>query len=100
MDPPLENGKTMDDKTVSESEKLGVAVLGQRFGNMIEHVPLKKRMTMFQSPSPPPPQTPSPQIEVSEQKHSHPSSPDEQLPSGTNFDRNTSEASKEKNGFF
>ncbi|KAM7274210.1 hypothetical protein ACFE04_028874 [Oxalis oulophora] len=100
LEPANQNGETMDEKSVSESEKLGVAVLGRRFGNMIEHVPLKKRVTMFQSPSPPPPQTPSPQTEVSEQQQSHPNSPDKKLLLGTNFDGKTSEVSKEKTGFF
>ncbi|CAA7403769.1 unnamed protein product [Spirodela intermedia] len=39
---------------VSESEKVGVAILGQRFGDAIESVPIKKRRFLFRSPSPPP----------------------------------------------
>ncbi|KAK1321618.1 hypothetical protein QJS10_CPA03g02000 [Acorus calamus] len=42
---------------VSESEKLGVSILGRRFSNMIESVPIKKRRFFFQSlsESEPPP---------------------------------------------
>ncbi|KAH9677635.1 Dentin sialophosphoprotein-like protein [Citrus sinensis] len=59
--------KRAEDTTVSESEKLGVAVLGRRFSDEIEHVPIKKRKFNFRSssPSPPRPQTPS-SIEVVE----------------------------------
>lgn len=39
---------------VSESEKLGVTILGQRFSDTIESVPIKKRRFLFRSPSPPP----------------------------------------------
>lgn len=39
---------------VSESEKLGVSVLGCRFSEKAEHVPIKKRRFLFRSPSPPP----------------------------------------------
>ncbi|CAK9156595.1 unnamed protein product [Ilex paraguariensis] len=38
---------------VSESEKLGVSVLGCRFSEKAEHVPIKKRRFFFRSPSPP-----------------------------------------------
>ncbi|XP_010537161.1 PREDICTED: uncharacterized protein LOC104811963 [Tarenaya hassleriana] len=37
---------------VSESEKLGVAVLGQHFAEKVEHVPIKKRRFIVRSPSP------------------------------------------------
>ncbi|XP_015878413.3 uncharacterized protein LOC107414754 [Ziziphus jujuba] len=47
-------GENPLDPTVSESEKLGVAVLGRRFSDNIEHVPIKKRRFMVLSPSPPP----------------------------------------------
>ncbi|KAK1321619.1 hypothetical protein QJS10_CPA03g02001 [Acorus calamus] len=36
---------------VSESEKLGVSILGRRFSDMIESVPIKKRRFFFQSSS-------------------------------------------------
>ncbi|XP_020872491.1 uncharacterized protein LOC9303673 [Arabidopsis lyrata subsp. lyrata] len=36
----------------SESEKLGVSVLGQHFAERVEHVPIKKRRFMVPSPSP------------------------------------------------
>ncbi|MQL78575.1 hypothetical protein Taro_010997 [Colocasia esculenta] len=39
---------------VSESEKLGVTILGQRFSDTFESVPIKKRRFLFRSPSPPP----------------------------------------------
>lgn len=42
------------DMPVSESEKLGVSVLGCRFSERAEHVPIKKRRFLFRSPSPPP----------------------------------------------
>ncbi|XP_057508543.1 uncharacterized protein LOC130791415 [Actinidia eriantha] len=48
-----------EDSSVSESEKLGVAVLGRRFGDKLEHVPHKKRKLVLQSPTPSP-RTPSP----------------------------------------
>ncbi|XP_030947251.1 uncharacterized protein LOC115971460 isoform X1 [Quercus lobata] len=50
------------DMPVSESEKLGVSVLGCRFSEKVEHVPIKKRRFMFRSPSPPP-RVPSPHSE-------------------------------------
>lgn len=34
--------------------QVGVAILGQRFGDAIESVPIKKRRFLFRSPSPPP----------------------------------------------
>ncbi|KAA8522435.1 hypothetical protein F0562_013204 [Nyssa sinensis] len=42
------------DMPVSESEKLGVTVLGCHFSEKSEHVPIKKRRFLFRSPSPPP----------------------------------------------
>uniref|UniRef100_A0A5B7AEG9 Uncharacterized protein n=1 Tax=Davidia involucrata TaxID=16924 RepID=A0A5B7AEG9_DAVIN len=55
------------DMPVSESEKLGVTVLGCRFSEKAEHVPIKKRRFLFRSPSPsPPPKTPSPCPEETE----------------------------------
>ncbi|CAK9176893.1 unnamed protein product [Ilex paraguariensis] len=44
--------------SVSESEKLGVAIPGQLLSDKIEHVPIKKRRCLLRSPSPPP-RTPS-----------------------------------------
>ncbi|XP_057489722.1 uncharacterized protein LOC130775619 [Actinidia eriantha] len=41
-----------EDLSVSESEKLGVAVLGRCFGDKLEYVPHKKRKLVFQSPTP------------------------------------------------
>ncbi|XWS37870.1 hypothetical protein CRYUN_Cryun19dG0082600 [Craigia yunnanensis] len=67
------NARTVEDVTVSESEKLGVDVLGRRFSEKVEHVPIKKRIFVFRSPSPspspppPPPLTPSPNLETSGQ---------------------------------
>ncbi|KAL6862399.1 hypothetical protein ACP4OV_016740 [Aristida adscensionis] len=44
-----------DDAPVSESEKLGVSILGRRFSDPMENVPIKKRrFHMDCSPSPPP----------------------------------------------
>lgn len=60
------SSKMVEETSVSESEKLGVAVLGRRFGDKVEHVPIKKRRFMFRSPSPPP-RTPSPLSEKYEQ---------------------------------
>ncbi|KAL6986291.1 hypothetical protein U1Q18_019659 [Sarracenia purpurea var. burkii] len=50
---------------VSESEKLGVTLLGCRFNEKAEHVPIKKRRFLFRTPSPPP-GTPSPHPEATE----------------------------------
>ncbi|XP_022738864.1 uncharacterized protein LOC111291412 [Durio zibethinus] len=61
------NGKMSEDVTVSESEKLGVDVLGRRFSEKVGNVPIKKRRFMFRSLSPPPPLTPSPHLEASGQ---------------------------------
>ncbi|PON58177.1 hypothetical protein PanWU01x14_167760 [Parasponia andersonii] len=63
--------------TVSESEKLGVAVLGQRFSEKIEHVPIKKRRFTVRSPSPPPCFS-SPQVEDGDQFVDGPYSSDPQ----------------------
>ncbi|KAG2578854.1 uncharacterized protein LOC120679180 [Panicum virgatum] len=44
-----------EDAPVSESEKLGVSILGRRFSDPVENVPIKKRrFLMDSSPSPPP----------------------------------------------
>ncbi|KAM5557411.1 hypothetical protein ABKV19_024671 [Rosa sericea] len=53
-EPANKSTKSSSETTVSESEKLGVAVLGRRFSDKIEHVPIKKRRFMVRSPSPPP----------------------------------------------
>ncbi|XP_022724205.1 uncharacterized protein LOC111280924 [Durio zibethinus] len=45
-----ENAGTVEEVTVSESEKLGVDVLGRRFSEKVENIPIKKRRSMFQSP--------------------------------------------------
>ncbi|KAF8701680.1 hypothetical protein HU200_033446 [Digitaria exilis] len=46
---------TEEDAPVSESEKLGVSILGRRFSDPTENVPIKKRrFHMDCSPSPPP----------------------------------------------
>ncbi|KAL5816625.1 hypothetical protein ACOSQ3_025003 [Xanthoceras sorbifolium] len=55
------------DMPVSESEKLGVSVLGCRFSERVEHVPIKKRRFVYRSPSPPP-RSPSPHSEENETK--------------------------------
>ncbi|KAG5540145.1 hypothetical protein RHGRI_020394 [Rhododendron griersonianum] len=68
--------------SVSESEKLGVAVLGRRFAEKIEHVPIKKRRPPLQSPTTPP-RTPSPHRE--ESLSSQPSS----SPQPDDFDQKT-----------
>ncbi|XP_043726192.1 uncharacterized protein LOC122672757 isoform X2 [Telopea speciosissima] len=44
----------VEEMPVSESEKLGVTVLGRRFSDKVEHIPIKKRRFLFRSPSPPP----------------------------------------------
>lgn len=46
--------KNTRDMPVSESEKVGVSILGRRFSENLESVPIKKRrFLVFQSPSPP-----------------------------------------------
>ncbi|KAK9019205.1 hypothetical protein V6N11_053731 [Hibiscus sabdariffa] len=66
MAPADKNAMTVEDVMVSESEKVGVDVLGRRFSEKVESVPIKKRRFMFRSPSPPPPLTPYPHLEASE----------------------------------
>uniref|UniRef100_A0A5B6YGE3 Dentin sialophosphoprotein n=1 Tax=Davidia involucrata TaxID=16924 RepID=A0A5B6YGE3_DAVIN len=70
--------KRVEDLLVSESEKLGVAVLGQRFADKGEHVPIKKRRLLLRSPSPPR-WTPSPYHEesLSPQSQTHSPHPEE-----------------------
>ncbi|KAK4838161.1 hypothetical protein QYF36_011551 [Acer negundo] len=63
-----------EDTTVSDSEKLGVAVLGRRFSDKMENVPIKKRKYNFRSPSPPP-RTPSPHSKVAQHASGQGSSP-------------------------
>ncbi|KAF8380186.1 hypothetical protein HHK36_027668 [Tetracentron sinense] len=75
--------KRVEDMPVSESEKLGVTILGRRFSDKVEPVPIKKRRLLFRSPSPPP-RIPSPCPEETEwlinsqlassQKESYPNS--------------------------
>ncbi|KAJ6849628.1 uncharacterized protein M6B38_267940 [Iris pallida] len=50
-----DNGaKSTGDMTVSESEKVGVSILGRRFSESLGSVPIKKRrFLLVQSPSPP-----------------------------------------------
>ncbi|XP_062191963.1 uncharacterized protein LOC133895564 isoform X2 [Phragmites australis] len=49
------NEMAQEDAPVSESEKLGVSILGRRFSDPMESVPIKKRrFHMDCSPSPPP----------------------------------------------
>eukprot|EP01018_Ginkgo_biloba_P018993 Gb_11517 [translate_table: standard] len=49
------------DMAVSESEKLGVTLLGRRFNDAVASVPIKKRrIALVRSPSPPP-RSPSPE---------------------------------------
>ncbi|GAV76296.1 hypothetical protein CFOL_v3_19771 [Cephalotus follicularis] len=96
------NGERVENY-VSESEKqLGVDVLGRRFSDRIEHVPLKKRRTMFRSssPPPPPPQTPSPHLEISEQQGRCQNSNDEQHHLVNNVGRKNSDVKNKKFGYF
>ncbi|KAF8379557.1 hypothetical protein HHK36_028997 [Tetracentron sinense] len=69
----------VDEMPVSESEKLGVTILGCRFNDKIEHVPIKKRRFLFRSPSPPP-RTPSPRTESERLIDSHPVAGQESYP--------------------
>ncbi|GMI80869.1 hypothetical protein HRI_001756200 [Hibiscus trionum] len=71
------NGRKLEDVMVSESEKLGVDVLGQHFSEKVENVPIKKRRFMFRSPSPPPPRTPCPLLETSEKHLDFQTTPDQ-----------------------
>ncbi|CAL4998860.1 unnamed protein product [Urochloa decumbens] len=51
----LNQEMAQEDAPVSESEKLGVSILGRRFSDPMENVPIKKRrFHMDCSPSPPP----------------------------------------------
>ncbi|KAJ6823078.1 uncharacterized protein M6B38_386125 [Iris pallida] len=52
----VDNGaKNTRDMPVSESEKVGVSILGRRFSESLESVPIKKRrFLLVRSPSPPP----------------------------------------------
>ncbi|KAL7003468.1 hypothetical protein U1Q18_004622 [Sarracenia purpurea var. burkii] len=59
-----DNNTKMGESLISDSEKFGVAVLGQCVAEKIKDLPIKKRRFMFRSPSPPP-QTPSPHCEES-----------------------------------
>ncbi|XXG43496.1 hypothetical protein AAC387_Pa01g3521 [Persea americana] len=53
--------KRVEDMQVSESEKLGVSILGRRFSDAVENVPIKKRKFPFvRSPSPTPQTPPRP----------------------------------------
>ncbi|XP_039061897.1 uncharacterized protein LOC120206258 [Hibiscus syriacus] len=61
------NARTVEHFTVSESEKVGVDVLGRRFCERVKNVPIKKRRFAFRYPSPPPPLTPYLHLEASEQ---------------------------------
>ncbi|GFY83319.1 hypothetical protein Acr_03g0000930 [Actinidia rufa] len=63
-----------EDLSVSESEKLGVAVLGRHFGDKLEYVPHKKRKLVFQSPTPSH-RTPSPLHEEARSSQPQISSP-------------------------
>lgn len=45
---------TKEEPSVTESEEFGVAILGNHFSEKIDHLPIKKRRSMQQSPSPPP----------------------------------------------
>ncbi|XP_038992054.1 uncharacterized protein LOC120115398 isoform X5 [Hibiscus syriacus] len=61
------NARTVERVMVSESEKVGVDVLGRRFCERVENAPIKKRRFVFRYPSPPPPLTPYLHLEASEQ---------------------------------
>ncbi|KAK8671917.1 hypothetical protein V6N13_038499 [Hibiscus sabdariffa] len=71
------NGRKLEDVTVSESEKLGVDVLGQHLSEKVENVPIKKRRFMFRSLSPPPPMTPCLHLETSEKNVDFQTTPDQ-----------------------
>ncbi|XP_010255257.1 PREDICTED: uncharacterized protein LOC104595995 isoform X1 [Nelumbo nucifera] len=62
----IDKDTRVEDMPISESEKLGVTILGHRFSDKVEHVPIKKRRFLFRSPSPPP-RPPSPCTDESEQ---------------------------------
>ncbi|KAL1150679.1 hypothetical protein V6Z11_A10G280300 [Gossypium hirsutum] len=76
------NARTLEDVTVSESEKVGVDVLGRRFSEKVENVPIKKRRFMFQSSSPPPPSTPNLHLEASARHVGFQPAPDQDSGSG------------------
>ncbi|MBA0750143.1 hypothetical protein Gogos_004000, partial [Gossypium gossypioides] len=76
------NARTLEDVSVSESEKVGVDVLGRRFSEKVESVPIKKRRFMFQSSSPPPPSTPNLHLEASAQHVDFQPAPDQDSGSG------------------
>ncbi|CAL1404889.1 unnamed protein product [Linum trigynum] len=46
--------RKVDEGTASDTEKHGVAILGRRFSDKIENIPLKKRRFMHRSNTPPP----------------------------------------------
>ncbi|CAN1267518.1 hypothetical protein LINPERPRIM_LOCUS12839 [Linum perenne] len=50
----LQESKKVEDGTASDTEKHGVAILGRRFSDKIEDIPLKKRRFLLRSSSPPP----------------------------------------------
>ncbi|CAN0891770.1 hypothetical protein LINGRAHAP2_LOCUS17166 [Linum grandiflorum] len=52
----LQESRKVEEGTASDTEKHVVAILGRRFSNKIEDIPLKKRRRfLVRSPSPPPP---------------------------------------------
>ncbi|XP_059667120.1 uncharacterized protein LOC132312672 [Cornus florida] len=97
--------KGVEDSSVSEPEKLGVAVLGRRFADKVEHVPIKKRRLLLRSPSPPH-QTPLAQHEEPlsprSQTPSHPEEPKRLLDDNCASDRwwYSNSVSKQKMGAF
>ena len=50
----MEIRRKTENASVFESEKLGVAILGRRFSDKVEHAPIKKMSFIFQSSLPPP----------------------------------------------
>ena len=50
----MEIHQKTENALVSESEKLGIAILGRHFSDKAEHVPIKKRRSIFQSSLAPP----------------------------------------------
>ncbi|XP_039004528.1 uncharacterized protein LOC120131643 [Hibiscus syriacus] len=61
------NSRELENVTDPESEKLGGDVLGRRFSEKVENVPIKKRWFMFRSPSPPTPISTCLHLEASEE---------------------------------
>ncbi|XP_068669602.1 probable GPI-anchored adhesin-like protein PGA55 [Aristolochia californica] len=53
------SSKEVEDMPVSESEKLGVTILGRRFSDTLENLPIKKRKFMLVRPPSPPSRTSS-----------------------------------------